>query len=499
MLPRRVVMLNWRDSTHPEAGGSEAYCQNIARELVAAGVQVTFLTSRTKGTATHEVCDGYIIRRFGGRYTVYLWVMLWLLVHRLSVEAVIDTQNGIPFFSPLVLRRRTPITMLVHHVHQDQFAMYFARPIARIGRWLEKSASKRVYDPRAISAVSPSTRTEVRRRLGFAGPIWVAPNGNGLSAPIAAQRSTRPKITCVGRLVPHKRWHLLIKAAATVVQEIPELRVEIIGDGPERAALETLTESLGLTRVVNFRGYVSDEERDQQFAESWLTVSTSVSEGWGLSIIEAATHGVPAVAVDVPGLRDSVRSGVTGWLTTEQQLARTMTHALAELRDPAGAADKYERCVAWAGALHWSASAERLRSVLTSEAERLAQPHDRRSARADAATLLSLDRGTAHRFDITRLRVTDQTTFCAECVDRIDGPWRVLLHGADEHDALAVIDRLGLTPELERINLTLCRSTMLIQWHGEAAPHNAPREAAVTECPAVPAQRALARDGRRIA
>ena len=62
-----------------------------------------------------------------------------MLAYRKYIRGVVDSQNGIPFFSPLVVRRRTPVLMLLHHVHTDQFGLYFPPLVARAGAWLERT------------------------------------------------------------------------------------------------------------------------------------------------------------------------------------------------------------------------------------------------------------------------------------------------------------------------------------------------------------------------
>jgi hypothetical protein len=137
-LPRSsVVVLNWRDRRHPAAGGAELYCERLARELARRGRSVVLVTSRPAGTAARESLDGYSVRRLGSWWSVYPLVLLWLLRHRRSVGAVIDSQNGVPFFSPLVVGSRTPVVLLVHHVHQDLFTRALHPPAARLARWLE--------------------------------------------------------------------------------------------------------------------------------------------------------------------------------------------------------------------------------------------------------------------------------------------------------------------------------------------------------------------------
>ena len=102
----RIAIANWRDPWHPEAGGAERYAWEIGRRLVARGAQITYLTARAPGQARRSRRDGIMVVRMGGRFTVYPLALGWLLAHHRSFHAVLDCQNGIPFFTPWVLPRR---------------------------------------------------------------------------------------------------------------------------------------------------------------------------------------------------------------------------------------------------------------------------------------------------------------------------------------------------------------------------------------------------------
>ena len=133
----RIAVVNWRDPWHPQAGGAERYAWEMARGLAVRRATVVYLTARAPGQARREHRDGIDIVRLGGRFTVYPLVLGWLFLHRLprrrSFDAVLDCQNGIPFFTPCVLPRRVPVFCVVHHVHTSQFALHFPAWLARAG------------------------------------------------------------------------------------------------------------------------------------------------------------------------------------------------------------------------------------------------------------------------------------------------------------------------------------------------------------------------------
>jgi hypothetical protein len=123
---RAVLLLCWRDTGHPQGGGSEAYLQRIGAQLAASGVAVTLRTARYPGAPRREVVDGIQISRAGGRYSVYVWALLAMAAARLGFgplrrvrpDVVVDTQNGLPFLARLVYGRR--VMVLVHHCHREQ-------------------------------------------------------------------------------------------------------------------------------------------------------------------------------------------------------------------------------------------------------------------------------------------------------------------------------------------------------------------------------------------
>src|SRR5271156_4636832 len=117
---RSVLLLCWRDSSHPQGGGRETYLQRIGAQLVASGVAVTLRTARYPGAPRREVVDGVAINRAGGRYSVYVWALL----------------------ARLVYGRR--VVVLVHHCHREQWPV--AGPVTgRIGWFVESTLSPRLH------------------------------------------------------------------------------------------------------------------------------------------------------------------------------------------------------------------------------------------------------------------------------------------------------------------------------------------------------------------
>lgn len=381
----RAVVVNWRDLEHSLSGGAEVYAWQFARALVEGGAEVEFLTSRERGASSSQVREGIAVRRRGGRFGFYVAALMRLARRRRSTDLVIDLANGIPSFAPLVTARRTPVVLGIHHVHQDQFAVHFPGPVARLGRWLERAAAPAVYAGSRTVTVSESTRTEMRERLGWRGDVTVLPNGADHPAParVEARDVDADRIVVLGRLVRHKRVDLALAAVAALVEERPGLGVDVVGRGPDRARLEQVATELGVADRVTFHGWVSEETKATLVGRAGVHVCASDAEGWGQTVIEAAGWGVPTVARDVPGLRDSVRDGETGWLVPDDadhdvvtdRLVAALRRALEVVDDPVEASRWSVACRARAHEFDWSRMRRDARVlVLTELSDRTARP-----------------------------------------------------------------------------------------------------------------------------
>jgi glycosyltransferase involved in cell wall biosynthesis len=459
MSRNHIAVLNWRDCDHPRAGGAELYCERVSAELVDQGLAVTYLTAEVEGHPSIEERDGFRIVRRGGPLTVYPAALLWLWRHRGELDGVVDSQNGIPFFSPLVVGRRTPVVLLIHHVHQEQFRRYFRWPVSGLGRWLERRGTTLVYRRRPVVTVSPSSRHAIRRELGLRGPVFITPCGTDPPSAGQAARAPSPRIVLVTRLVAHKRVELVLAALAQARRRVPGLHLHLVGDGPHRAALTREIERLGLSGCVVVHGWLNEAQKAALLRTAWLTVSASAGEGWGLSLVEASALGVPAVALRVPGVQDAVRDGRTGVLVDEEtHLAEAIADMVERLTDDAEAERWSARSRAWAGGFRWRRTAQQIRLVLEADADRDHDAEGRRTA-CDVASVLEL---TGAVPDLRQLRASTRRT---DSWSRQGNTVVGLVHSADEIDALTVARRLGLlsVPDL-RIRVRLARPYDLLRY-----------------------------------
>jgi glycosyltransferase involved in cell wall biosynthesis len=367
---RSALLLCWRDTGHPQGGGSEAYLQRIGAQLAASGVAVTLRTARYAGAPRHDVVDGVRISRAGGRYSVYVWALLAMAAARLGLgplrhlraDVVVDTQNGLPFLARLLYGRR--VVVLVHHCHREQWPV--AGPVlGRLGWFVESTLSPRVNRRNQYLTVSlPSARDLVA--LGVDNErIAVVRNGldEAPAQSLSGPRAARPRVVVLSRLVPHKQIEDALDVVAQLRPRIPGLHLDIVGDGWWRQRLVDHVHALGISDAVTFHGHVDDVTKHHVLQSSWVHVLPSRKEGWGLAVIEAAQHRVPTIGYRCSGgLSDSIVDGVTGMLVdTPAELVDRLDRLLSDpvLRDQLGA-----KAQTRSGEFSWTQSADAMRSVL---------------------------------------------------------------------------------------------------------------------------------------
>jgi hypothetical protein len=247
---RRVQLNGWRDLHDPEAGGSEVYASTIPGLWAEAGIDVTMLTPAVPGHPWQVGRNGYrVIRRFG-RFSVFSRMAAsGALGHLGRPDRLIEIWNGMPFFSPLWAH--CPRVVFLHHVHAEMWDIVPAQPaLARLGKFIEFRAAPPLYKGSRIVTLSPSSRREIAERLGL--PITniavVPPGGDRRFSP-GDQKDGDPLVVAVGRLVPVKRFDLLIDALAELRRRHPTLRAVIVGEGYERPMLEARVKAGVDTRI----------------------------------------------------------------------------------------------------------------------------------------------------------------------------------------------------------------------------------------------------------
>ena len=361
--PLRVLILERRDITHPWAGGAQSYMYQLARRWVRAGCDVGWLSARYRGAKRLEVIDGIRFYRVGGQLTVFVLAPFAYLIRlRRRYDVVIDSQTGLPFFTPLFSRK--PRVLLVHMFHSELFRRELSRSFRWFALWLEGWLMPRVYGRTSLVTVSSSTLSDLVDHGYDRELISIISNGVDVPDRAPADRSPSPLLVHLGRLRPYKSVDVLLRAMPPVIEKFPEARLAIVGQGPDRERLERLAWKMGLAQVVRFYGYVSATQRDELVSRAWISVCPSALEGWGLVCLEANAFGTPVIAARVRGLQDSVLDGITGVLVPYGDSKSLAKELITLLGNDSQRASMGKASILWAKAHSWDRSAEEFLETL---------------------------------------------------------------------------------------------------------------------------------------
>ncbi|MEJ5927781.1 glycosyltransferase family 4 protein [Corynebacterium sp. H128] len=335
----KILLLCWRDTDHPQGGGSERYLERVADFAVAHGHQVIYRTASYPGAPHRSIRDGVTFLRFGGRYSVYVTAAIEMLLGRFrDVDIVVDTQNGIPFFAKWWIRK--PTIVLTHHCHREQWPV--AGPVlARVGWFLESRLAPIAYRRSQYVTVSEPSALELAGLGVERSRIAIIRNGVD-PVPEFARLHTDGRIHLVtlSRLVPHKQIeHAIDVVAALATQH--DVVLDVIGSGWWEQELWDYATSVGVGDRVIFHGHLDETEKHAVLDRAQLHLMPSRKEGWGLAVIEAGQHAVPTIGYrNSAGLRDSVIDGETGVLVADK--AALIREVFDLLRSPERAAEMGE-------------------------------------------------------------------------------------------------------------------------------------------------------------
>ena len=178
--------------------------------------------------------------------------------------------------------------------------------------------------------------------MGVRTPITVIPNGINLATLTAPSADPYPthgvpvgarRLLTVSRLGKEKSLEELLERFALILAVMPEAHLIVVGDGPERKALEQYAVSLRIRDAMTFTGYVSSAEVGRYYQHAEVFVFASVSETQGLVALEAAACGLPVVARNEMGVTQCVRNGQTGYLVDKDDAPAFAARTLELLRD----------------------------------------------------------------------------------------------------------------------------------------------------------------------
>lgn len=314
----------------PQVGGIEMQVHDLALRLQAAGHEVVVITptpgpAEVEGVRVHRM--DVPLAPFNIPFTPSTFRLVSDLLDREGVD-VAHFHGGI--VSPVAYigaqdaqRRSIPTVVTVHCLWS--YATPGFRGLEKLVHWGEW--------PVVLSAVSDVAAKPIRRAAPRADVV-VLPNGIDNVAWQVTPRPHDPRsvtIVSVMRLAPRKRPLHLLKMMKQVRERVPadiDVRLVVIGEGPERSSLEKYIASQGLEGVVELRGRLTRDEIHDFYADADVFVAPANLESFGIAALEARCAGLPVVAKSRTGIREFVEHGQEGLLADTD---RDMVDQLVQL------------------------------------------------------------------------------------------------------------------------------------------------------------------------
>jgi glycosyltransferase involved in cell wall biosynthesis len=304
-------------------------------------------------------------------------IALWRAAGKAGRDAVvIDAHFALYALLPMLSKRLRSLPTVVHFQGpwaDENVAAGDSSPVRhRLRRGLERLVYRRA--DRVIVLTSAFRRVLVENYGVSPWRVHVVPPGVDLDRFSPGHRGAARErfgldadafaVVSVRRLVPRMGLDVLLDAWAQTLAELPQgAQLLVAGDGPERAALETQVERLGLSESVRLLGCISDEDLLELYRAADLgVVPTRAFEGFGLVVIEAAACGTPTIVTDIGGLPEAVHA-LDASLTVAPDDVEALAERMAAATRPGGLPSR-EETRRFAECFSWSTAVQRNRDVM---------------------------------------------------------------------------------------------------------------------------------------
>ncbi|HXT84621.1 MAG TPA: glycosyltransferase family 4 protein, partial [Verrucomicrobiae bacterium] len=252
----------------------------------------------------------------------------------------------------------------IHEVAGDIWKYMYPFPLSVIGHSIESFALK-IYKNIDFITVSQSTANDLKK--AGVKKIFVLTNGIHItSLPESIKKEKNITFICVNRLVKMKGIEDVLSSFQIIIEEIKDAKLWIVGDGEKKYInkLKQKVKQSKLQTAVTFFGKVNESKKLELMKRAHILLHSSIKEGWGLVIVEAASQGTPAVVYNVGGLRDSVKNGKTGIVLQKNTPLEMAKQSLLLL----GNSSKYQTfqkdCKIYAKNLTWEQATKKSLSLL---------------------------------------------------------------------------------------------------------------------------------------
>ncbi len=329
-------------------GGGERWYRSLGERLAADGHEVTYLTLRQWDRGTDPGVEGIDVRVVGPRMALYVdgrrrilpplvfgLGVLWHLLRHGRRYDVVHT-SSFPYFSLLAAALVRPLQRFALVVDwfevwsRDYWREYLGRGGGAVGAFVQRLCAR---VPQRAFCLSQLHAARLRGEgLRSEPTVLTGLYSGSLEVPEPVQ--ARPVVVFAGRHIPEKQVPAIVPAIALAREQLPELRAEIFGDGPERERVLLLIAQHDLADTIDAPGFVEHERIHEAMRTGLCMLLPSAREGYGLVVVEAAARATPSVVVAgadnaATELVDEGENGTVAASTSPEDLAAAIVRVHA--------------------------------------------------------------------------------------------------------------------------------------------------------------------------
>ena len=324
----KILWLTWKDRANPLAGGAEVVNEEIAKRLVKNGHQLILLVANFPGGKRGEEINGYQIIRIGNKFNVYTRAYKYVKNYLATwPDLIVEEINTVPFMSQWYSKK--PRVLLFYQLCRQIWFYQMKFPFSLIGYLFEPVYLRRLSGNKAIT-ISECSKEDLIRYGFNSSRVKIMPVGIEIKPVDDLSKIKKYKnftMLSLGSIREMKRPDQQILAFEIAKEIIPELKLKIAGGGSGKyyqKVMRLIKKSIH-QKDIEYLGQVSAKQKIELMQRSHFIAVTSVKEGWGLIVTEAASQGTPAIVYNSDGLRSSVKDNETGLIcyrNTPQYLAQ---------------------------------------------------------------------------------------------------------------------------------------------------------------------------------
>lgn len=313
MICIKILWFNHRDIKHPKSGGAEKTIFEVSKRLIQRGIEIKLYSVTAGSLPKWETESGIQIVRFPNNLIAHL--MIPIILGREKHDVVVDDMaHAIPWGSENFTHSKG--TVFFRHLHRRSLRGQVSPPARFLISGVE-SVYPLIYRKWPFVTESESSIRDLHSLgIGTNRILKIPPGLDGKDFKVF-DKTKAPSIVYYGGLRDYKRPWEPLYIVKELLKFYPNIHLFMVGSGPALETVKSISNSIGVAQYVTFTGRLIEEDLKEMVGRAWVNLHCSITEGFGLSIIESAAVGTPTIAYKVSGVNEVVEDGKNGILVED--------------------------------------------------------------------------------------------------------------------------------------------------------------------------------------